>query len=224
MLNVASTNGQPSDSIIHNLPRSNGERKRLHKGHLSCLTVSTISLQYQTCTVTPLLGAGPGVGGKWAGKVGGGRTDTLWPLHGNTGVRNGTLHTVTYCRAEGVEEEMGWTVKRSPAVSNCVISCPARWTSLTLQGLYFLPDLSCLPLRWHFTSLYGEGWGHWGGGFMMGLNHWKDIGMGQRMFMLPWPESFFTLFVCVSFLCLSTNRHLRTHTHTQLDVKVPPSA
>lgn len=70
----------------------------------------------------------------------------------------------------------GQTEKWGPAVSDAVIWCPARWTSLTLPGLYFLPDLSCLPFRWHFTNLY-EG-GDKGGGGMMGLDHWKDIGMG----------------------------------------------
>lgn len=57
-------------------------------------------------------------------------------------LQNGTLHSVTYCTAEGAGEKMERMEKRSPAVPNSVISCPPRWTSLTLQGLYVVSDLS----------------------------------------------------------------------------------
>lgn len=74
MLNKASTNRRLCDSVVHQQPRSNIRRERLRKGHLSCLTVSTISRHRQTCTVTLLLEAGPSVGG---GGVGWGHPHSL---------------------------------------------------------------------------------------------------------------------------------------------------
>lgn len=54
MAKIASTNGQLGDSAVHKHGGGVGERKRLHKGHRSCLTVSTIIPQQRTCTAAPL--------------------------------------------------------------------------------------------------------------------------------------------------------------------------
>lgn len=89
-------------------------------------------------------------------------------------LQNGTLHSVTYCTAEGGGEKMKRMEKGSPAVPNGVISCPPRWTSLTLQGLYVVSDLS-FPL-WDDIS---QVWKRWEDRErMMGHNHWKYIRMG----------------------------------------------
>lgn len=54
MLKIAATNGQLCDSAVHKQGGGVSEKKRLHKGHRSCLTVSTIIPQQRICTAAPL--------------------------------------------------------------------------------------------------------------------------------------------------------------------------
>lgn len=145
-------NGQLCDSGVDKQGGGVSERKRLHKGHRSCLTVSTIIPQQRTCTAAPLLWAWMAfVTGGGAAQTDSGRFNKAVQMWG--ALQNGTLHSVTYCTAEGGGEKMERMEKRSPAVPNGVISCPPPMDLINFAGSLCRFWSLILPLRWHFTSL-----------------------------------------------------------------------
>lgn len=176
MLKIASTNGQLCDRAVHKQGGGVSKRKRLHKGHCSCLTVSTIIPQQRTCTAAPLQWA-------WMAFVTGGGLHRL-TLAASTRQyrcegRCKMAHYIVWHIVQRRVEERKWKGWRKGALQFQTVSFhapppPPRWTSLTLQGLYVVSDLSFS--LWDDIS---QVWKRWEDReHMMGHNHWKYIRMG----------------------------------------------